>query len=78
MGPMQNVAFTRQNAVFQRLANVGSIASLNESDRRIYESDLKFARDHHAQISDAREESEATGLSLREVEQLKDSLSAGE
>lgn len=117
MGPMQNVAFTRQNAVFQRLANVGSIASLSESDRRIYESDLKFARDHHAQISDAREESEAigrekgriegrkegrkeglvqaaigflklnqppalvaqaTGLSLREVEQLKDSLSAGE
>lgn len=61
MGPMQNVAFTRQNDVFQRLANVGSIASLSEADRRLYESDLKFARDHHAQIADAREESEAIG-----------------
>lgn len=59
---MQNVAFTRQNSVFQRLANVGSVASLTESERRLYEADLKFARDHYAQLADAIEESDAIGM----------------
>ena len=62
MGPMQNVAFTRQNAVFQRLANVGNVASLSESERRLYEADLKFARDHHAHISDAHEKGIEEGI----------------
>ena len=59
---MQNVAFTRQNAVFQRLANVGNVASLSESERRLYEVDLKFARNHYAHISDAHEEGIRKGI----------------
>lgn len=61
MGPNQNVAFTSHREVFRRLAQISSVASLNEAERRSYEADLKAARDYHAEMNTARADARAEG-----------------
>ena len=45
MGARQEVAFMRNNEIFQRLAKVTNVASLTPTERYSYEADVKNARD---------------------------------
>ena len=54
MKTMQTMPFTSHNDIFQRLANVGSVANLSPEERVQYEYDLKKARDYSAEMAYAR------------------------
>ena len=77
MGPNQNVAFTSHREVFRRLAEISSVASLNEAERRSYEADLKAARDYHAEMNTARADAFADGRAEGRAEGMVQGLQKG-
>ena len=61
MGARQEVAFKRNNEIFQRLAKVTNVASLTPTERYSYEADVKNARDALNRMRGARQEGFETG-----------------
>lgn len=62
--------------VYNRIRKVKDIYSLTNEERVEYERDLKFARDYNATMKYAQQEgheviSNASGLSIKEIEDLK-------
>ncbi|MDE6668579.1 MAG: Rpn family recombination-promoting nuclease/putative transposase, partial [Muribaculaceae bacterium] len=79
MGAMQEVAFKSHRDVFERLANVGNVATLTPAERYVYEADIKKARDYRCELKGAHiqgfeqglEEGRAEGLTEGRVEGLR-------
>ena len=67
METLQDIPFkTKKDRIFERLAELGKVAKLNEEERIQYDRDLKWARDYNAEMKYAREmaaeEGRAEGL----------------
>ena len=56
---MERIPFTSHKEIFDRLANVGNVATLSKEDRVQYEHDLKKARDYNAEMRFACQEARA-------------------
>lgn len=62
MGQKQEVAFKSKRDVFRRLAEISKVSNLSPEQRRIYEADIKLARDYHNELEYARSEGLEQGL----------------
>ncbi|MBD5262067.1 MAG: hypothetical protein HDS38_08070, partial [Bacteroides sp.] len=70
MGARQEVAFMRNNEIFQRLAKVTNVASLTPTERYSYEADVKNARDALNRMRGARQEGFEEGRAEGRAEAL--------
>ena len=61
MAEMKAIPFTHRD-VFERLAKISSVAGLSEDERRLYDYDVKKARDYKAEMTEARSEGHAIGF----------------
>ena len=85
MGARQEVAFMRNNEIFQRLAKVTNVASLTPTERYSYEADVKNARDALNRMRGAMQEGfenghaegRAKGLAEGRAEGLAEGLAEG-
>lgn len=62
MGARQSVAFKNDNAVFNYLDSVSSVAALSLDEREKYEAALMYSRDYNAILATAKEKAMVEGL----------------
>ena len=57
MERLQEIPFqTYKNQIFQRLGELSKVANLTDEERRIYQQDLKWARDYRSSLAYERDE----------------------
>lgn len=61
MADMQTIPFTHRD-VFERLAKISNVAALSDEERRLYDYDVKRARDYKAEMTYARSEGHTIGF----------------
>ncbi len=74
MGATQTVAFKDNDAIFNYLDSVSSVAALSHKERETYEAALRYSRDYHAILATAREK----GMEKGRKEGLKEGIAKGE
>ena len=62
MGKTQHVAFQSHREIFNRLAQLAKLSSLTPDQARIYEANLKTARDYYNELEEARTEGLEQGI----------------
>ena len=77
MGARQEVAFMRNNEIFQRLAKVTNVASLTPTERYSYEADVKNARDALNRMRGAMQEGFENGRAEGRAEGLAEGRAEG-
>lgn len=62
MERLQEIPFqTYKNQIFQRLGELSKVANLTDEERRLYQQDLKWARDYRSSLAYERDEGIAIG-----------------
>ena len=61
MDVLQRMPWLAQNAMFQKLASIADVASLNQQERIAYDENLRIYRDTIAVMEGQREEGRAEG-----------------
>lgn len=77
MAEMGTIAFTEGNEIFQKLADMASLASMTESQRIHYLTELKAYSDLQGQLDYARDEGMAVGEALGEEKGRKEGIKEG-
>ena len=77
MGQKQEVAFKSKRDVFRRLAEISKVSNLSPAQRRVYEADIKAARDYHNELEYARAEGLELGLEEGRRQGLEQGLEQG-
>lgn len=62
MGKNQYVAFQSKREIFRRLAEIAKVATLTPEQARMYEADVKIARDYYNELEGARIEGREQGF----------------
>lgn len=77
MPNMENMAFTQQKKLFDRLASVASYAALSDEDRMAYEADLKAYRDMTGQLEFAKAKGLKEGRKEGEARMIREMARQG-
>lgn len=77
MGMTQQVAFQNRREVFRRMAEIAKVSSLTPEQARLYEADIKNARDYYNELEGARIEGRETGFAEGREEGRAEGRAAG-